>query len=297
MTQPPYPQQPPPGAYAYGYPPPQFAPQQQQGSGLGIAALVLGIIAVLLCWIPVVNYLAIVLALVGLGLGIAGILRSHRVMSIIGSALSVLAIVLAIVVNVVFVAAVDDAVADLDASVSTDARLPEGGGSALDEETDANAGAAEPGVNGRGNIVKAVGEEGGLTDESGAELLTFAVDSIAVDPQCTADWQEYGTPLDPGHHLVAVQVRVATSPLVSEEDFFSLSSYDFKFIGADGITVDALDGMATYGCLEDSQTFTSDVLGPGQMYAGAIVLDLPAASGTLVMAPYWGQTGGWEYGF
>jgi hypothetical protein len=29
----------------------------------------------------------------------------------------------------------------------------------------------------------------------------------------------------------------------------------------------------------------------------ARVLDLPAATGTLVLDPSWGQTGGWEYGF
>jgi hypothetical protein len=146
-------------------------------------------------------------------------------------------------------------------------------------------------------VVQAVGEPGGLTDDAGADFLTFTVDAITVDPACTADWAAYGTPVDPGHHLVAVQMTVATSPAVGEDDFLSLSGYDFAFIGADGITVDALDGMATYGCLEDSQTFTSDLLGPGQTYAGAVVLDLPAASGTLVLAPSWGQTGGWEYSF
>lgn len=41
----------------------------------------LGVIALLLSWVPVVSYLAIVLGLVGLGLGIAGILTSHRLVS------------------------------------------------------------------------------------------------------------------------------------------------------------------------------------------------------------------------
>ena len=302
MTQQPYPQQQEPGAYAYGYPPPPFPEQQRpKGSGLGISALVLGIIALLLSWIPVVNYLAIVLALVGLGLGIAGIIKSHRVMSIIGSALSVLAIVVAIIINIAFVAAVDEAVAELDSSLPADTSIAEGGDAVLDAEADANAGAdagAGAGAeNERGNVVQAIGEQGGLTDDSGADFLTFSVDAITVDPVCTADWAAYGTPVDPGRHLVAVQMTVATSPAVSEEDYLSLSGYDFTFIGADGVTVDALDSMATYGCLEDSQTFTSDQLGPGQTYVGAIVLDVPAAGGTLVLDPSWGQLGGWEYSF
>jgi hypothetical protein len=33
------------------------------------------------------------------------------------------------------------------------------------------------------------------------------------------------------------------------------------------------------------------------MYVGAIVLDVPAATGTLVLDPSWGQSGAWEYGF
>jgi hypothetical protein len=164
-------------------------------------------------------------------------------------------------------------------------------------DSDAAAESSEPETNDRGNIVKALGEEAGITNPEGDQLLTFAVDAITPDPACTSDWAEYGTPADPGHHLVSVQVRVSTSPAVTDADFLSLSGYDFKYIGADGITVDSLDGMATYGCLDDGQEFTSDTLGPGQMYAGAVVLDVPAASGTLVFDPSWGQTGGWEYGF
>jgi hypothetical protein len=171
-----------------------------------------------------------------------------------------------------------------------------GAGNAAPSVT-AGSGATASGDNERGNLVLALGQEGGVQNEAGTQLLTFAVDAITVDPPCTADWQEYGTPLAPGHHLVAVQLRVATSPAVTEDDYLSLSAYDFNFIGADGITVDEVSSAATYGCLEDGQEFTTDTLGPGQKYAGAVVLDLPAAGGSLVLKPYWGQTGGWEYTF
>src|SRR4051794_4122707 len=109
-----------------------------------------------------------------------------------------------------------------------------GGRAAGSEET------AESRTNERGNVVKALGEEGSVVGETGTQLLTFAVDAITVDPACSPDWQEYGTPVEPGHHLVAVQLRAATSPAASEEDYLSVSSYDFKYIGADGITVDEL---------------------------------------------------------
>jgi hypothetical protein len=157
--------------------------------------------------------------------------------------------------------------------------------------------AAGPSANARGNLVKALGEEGGLDSESGAPLLTFTVDAITVDVPCTDDWQAYGTQPEPGHHLVAVALHVSTTADVTTDDYLTLSGYDFKYIGADGLTVDSLDSMATYGCLDDGQAFTSDVLGPAQSYAGSLVLDLPATSGTLVLDPSWGQGGGWEYTF
>lgn len=297
MTQQPYAMQPPPGAHPWS-PPPQ--PPQDKGAGLAIASLVLGIIAVLLSWIPIVNYLAVILGVVGLVLGVIGIFKSRRTMSIVGAVLSFLAIVVSIIAFASFATSVEDAVDDINSSLGTSTQTDdglEGGDVALDAEAEANADAGDPGTNDRGNIVAALGDEGSITSSDGEDLLTFVVDSITVDPSCTSDWQEYGTPVEPGRHLAAVALHVTTTAAVTDDDYLTLSDYDFKFIGADGITVDSLGGMATYGCLDDSEAFTSDVLGPGQMYAGSIILDLPAASGTLVLDPSWGQSGGWEYNF
>src|SRR5687767_2920724 len=80
--QPPY--GPPPGQPPYGPPPgghPQFGgPQPGTGgsSGLAISALVLAIIAVLLCWVPIVNNVAAIIALVGLALGIPALVSARR---------------------------------------------------------------------------------------------------------------------------------------------------------------------------------------------------------------------------
>ncbi len=59
------------------YPPFQPEPPRK-GSGLAIASMVLGIIALLLSWIPIINTGAAVLALVGLGLAIPALLRARR---------------------------------------------------------------------------------------------------------------------------------------------------------------------------------------------------------------------------
>ncbi|WP_418276386.1 hypothetical protein ACNHYB_00220 [Isoptericola jiangsuensis] len=91
-------------------------PQQRPASerkGLAITALVLGILALLGCWIPVLNIGSIVLGIAGLVLGIIALVQvskgtaGGKVMAIVGGSLSLLAIVLAIVVTVFFVAVIE----------------------------------------------------------------------------------------------------------------------------------------------------------------------------------------------
>lgn len=80
-------------------------------SGFGIAALVLGILACLTCWIPFIGILSIPLSGLGLLFGIIGILvsaiggKSTLGMPIAGSAVSLIALVIAIVSTGVIVAA------------------------------------------------------------------------------------------------------------------------------------------------------------------------------------------------
>ncbi|MER2137091.1 MAG: hypothetical protein ABS909_04430, partial [Arthrobacter sp.] len=56
-----------------GYPPPPGLMQSNKGWGMALAGLILGIVALFLFWIPIISWLALVLALVGLGLGIAAL--------------------------------------------------------------------------------------------------------------------------------------------------------------------------------------------------------------------------------
>ncbi|TFV65318.1 UNVERIFIED_ORG: DUF4190 domain-containing protein [Bacillus sp. AZ43] len=97
----------------YG-PPPSYAPPPKQGAGLAIASMVLGIIALLLSWIPIINNVAAVIALVGLGLGIPALLRARRGthsgtgMAITGLVTSVIAIVLVILTQLLFVEAIEE---------------------------------------------------------------------------------------------------------------------------------------------------------------------------------------------
>ncbi|GAA4164529.1 hypothetical protein GCM10022286_26380 [Gryllotalpicola daejeonensis] len=99
-TQSPVPPQAPVGAN-----PPQ-APQLKRRSGLGVAALVLGIIAFVLAWIPFASYVAIGLGGVGLLLGIlALVLRGHRGgIAVAGTIVAGIALLAAILMTVVYAA-------------------------------------------------------------------------------------------------------------------------------------------------------------------------------------------------
>lgn len=61
--------------YNQGYP---GGRRSNQGWGMALAGLILGIIALGLFWIPVINFLALVLAIIGLGLSIAGLVIAVR---------------------------------------------------------------------------------------------------------------------------------------------------------------------------------------------------------------------------
>jgi hypothetical protein len=172
----------------------------------------------------------------------------------------------------------------------------EANASADAEASAAAATTSGPKTNQRGNIVKTLGEEGGLTSEDGRTLYTFAIDSISPDVPCTEEYSSY----DPENgHITAVQMRLATQAFTPDDfSYLTVSSSDFSFIGSDGLTFTNVDTMATYGCIADSKKFPSSDLQPGSQYAGIVLLDLPEASGTLIYRPssvYNG--GGWEISY
>jgi hypothetical protein len=176
-----------------------------------------------------------------------------------------------------------------EANASADARA------AAEAAASKAAKSSGPKTNERGNIVKTLGEEGGVISEDGTSLYTFAFDSIAPDVPCTDEYSTY----DPENgHLVAVQMRVATAAVNADElGYLTVGAHDFKFIGSDGLTFTNVDTIATYGCISDSLKFPSDQLRPGSQYAGVVLLDLPATSGTLIYQPSSLSEGGWEISF
>ncbi|ABY25041.1 hypothetical protein RSal33209_3329 [Renibacterium salmoninarum ATCC 33209] len=138
----PTPEQPTPGQPG-GQPPvgdqPQFAgqqypgqPQYQQpyggqfppsapGKGLGITALVLGIVAFVLAFLPIINFVSYPLAIAAIILGIIGFAKkgASKVMPIVGGVLGVLALIIAIIVTVIGIAFVNNIKSNVDDQYSS----------------------------------------------------------------------------------------------------------------------------------------------------------------------------------
>ena len=88
----------PPDRYGYGYPPPTV--HVQTDSALApVTSLVLGIVSLLVAWIPLVGIVAWLTAPVGLVFGSIGLRRGraeHKAMSTIGIVLSAVALLICV---------------------------------------------------------------------------------------------------------------------------------------------------------------------------------------------------------
>lgn len=141
----------------------------------------------------------------------------------------------------------------------------------------------------RGNIVKQLGEEGGVRNASGGPLAVgFTVDSIQIDPTCDAP-----SPPEPMNgHFIAVEMTMNIDPSVT--DGFFLAAKDFAIVGPNGITDTNVVGYG-WECMRNRISERQSQ--PGK-YQGYVVLDASETSGTLIFAPYlFGEKGGWEWSF
>ncbi len=146
--------------------------------------------------------------------------------------------------------------------------------------------------NARGNREMALKEEGTVTAADGSELMVLAVDNIRVDPKCNSGFSD---PPENGH-FIALDLRVSTGPAHEELEYISLSSQDFDYIGPAGVTVTAVDTATSSYCLADDELFPYNFFRPSSQYRGALVLDVPGATGTVVYYPP-NSEGGFEWKF
>lgn len=154
--------------------------------------------------------------------------------------------------------------------------------------------AATPALSVRGNHVKTVGQEAGITDPlNGNVVVKFTVTKILVDPKCTADGAQ---PPENGH-FIEVQESAAVSPGAKAVPFLASgfsADYGWTLVTPDGNTSGAATASAAaLACLPSSAQIENTIL-PGDKSTGAFVIDVPSVKGTLAFHVM-GIDSGWEY--
>ncbi|MFI6651291.1 DUF4352 domain-containing protein [Streptomyces sp. NPDC050529] len=155
-TQPPQSPQSPQSQPQQPYIPAQTPGLRPARNGLGVAALILGLIGAVSGLIPFLFWLAGILGLIALILGLVGRGRAKRGeatnknMATFGAALGLIALILSVVGAVITFKAVDDAVSDLNKAVSdtTASAKPKAGGD-TGKDTGKNADDASTGGEGK----------------------------------------------------------------------------------------------------------------------------------------------------
>ena len=144
---------PPQAPYQQPYAPVQPPYVPEKGAGLAVASMVLGIIALLLSWVPIINNVAAVIAVVGLALGIPALIRARRGthrgkgLAITGLVTSVVAIAVVIATQAFYASVIDEVADSLDeelsSAVPSAGALPDGGAAGLLEPAPEEAPASD----------------------------------------------------------------------------------------------------------------------------------------------------------
>jgi len=217
--------QPPYGAPPVGYPQPGGQqPATRKGSGLAISALVLGIIALVLCWVPIVNNFAAILAVLGLALGIPALISARRGkrtgsgLAVAGVILSALALVGVLATQAFYSSVIDDVTDDINSSLESTGDAESAGAveaeAAANAEADASAAAA---------AALPLGQSGELSE------YTVTVDSITANANdIVANENQFNDA--PTGQYVLVNLTVTYNGADEGDPWLDLST---EFVGTD----------------------------------------------------------------
>lgn len=258
------------------YPP--AAPPAKPGNGVGIAALVVGIVALVGAFIPFINYVSGFLAAVGIVLGIIAVVRKNKpkkagLAGLIISAIAlILSIVLAISYTAGFIGAVDEAMPQSSLQESED----EAAAPADEAETDASA---EVGT--RENPAP-IGTTVEITT-GGAPNYEVTLGAPTLDATAiVAAANQFNEAAPAGFQYAVVPVTVT---YVGTETGTPWIDLNIAFVSAAGTTHDEADTLA----VGPAPTFTEiNELYPGASGTGNIVIAIPtadAASGAWTVEP------------
>lgn len=249
-------------------------------NGFGLAAVIIGAVALLLAFIPAVNVFAVILALVGVILGAIGLTKKTKpkTKALIGTILSgvaaVLAIIMIVVYAAVFVKAVDDALPAVGAAEEV----------APAAEAAEESGAADVGTR---NNPAALGTTVTMT-QAGAdtwEITPGASNLSAGDLVAAAN--QFNDAAPDGYQWALLPLHLT---YVGADSSTPLYDIRVKFVGADGKTYEEYNELA-------SGYVDGELSNLNEMYTGAsgdgnVLILVPSANieqGTWSIAPSFGD--------
>lgn len=144
-----------------------------------------------------------------------------------------------------------------------------------------------------GLLPTTIGQSRGIMNtETDEQIMTFTVDSIAVDPGCNGP---YADPPAYGHFVVAAITLNVLTTIDGSGLFFS--DWDWGVIGLNGVRDNDNSSVETYMCAADNEVLPPGPLGPGT-YVGLVILDTPNPTGTLTWTPMeLGGVDGWSWAY
>lgn len=245
-----------------GYPsyPPysgQAPPRPSGSNGLAIAGFVLGLLALLTSWIPLLNILSIIIGVLGvilaaIGLAKAGKIGSGKGLAIAGLVLGTLAVVFSIVVNVAFVDAVDDAVDE-----ATDTSVDSGDGADGD-----------------------LGESRDNPAPIGSEI-TGGDWTVTINSVTTADSDSMGQKPAQGATLLVINM---TATYNGDDEQGESAWATVEYVTADGTTIDSTDSFF----VPENQFDSLQTVYAGASVEGDQMIEVPADNwqdGVLAVSP------------
>lgn len=246
----------------------------QKGSGLAIAALILGIFTLVICLIPVVNNLAYVTGLVAIVLGFLGRrgVRPGKGMALAGIITGVLGVIGAIVSTILYVSVLNGVSDALD-----EAAKPVSGASASSSSTDSPDDQTTPADDqtSDGPSTFKVGETASIT-QNGSEGATIKVTKVEVSKKSLG---QYGSKPENGAFKV-ITVAAANSG----DESFDVNPFDWYYLDADGAKYEYGDDNA-FASGYEGKDFNGTTLNKGEKTSGTMVFDVPADAVKLVYAP------------
>ncbi|EKF51065.1 hypothetical protein [Lactococcus garvieae] len=102
--------------------------ENKEKKAIAIIALIIGILALLLSWVPIVNNFAAVLAVLAIILGVIAIIinrKNKKTLSIVGTVISILAMVIVLATQSMYSKSIDDASKAVDTAISSSQKKAE----------------------------------------------------------------------------------------------------------------------------------------------------------------------------